>query len=347
MDGGENMSRRSRLTRFIITAVLIVFIILAFIWKTGPGYGVFILPPSPGDYGSYVLSRLEQGLGSGTTEWISQKEIFRQKLKNAQTYDEADEVLKEAILTAGGKDSKLITRDEKERAIYNFAKPEVVRNGDILTITLPEFMGNSAQAENYVRTVSDALTGRNYRGVILDISNLKGGSPGVLFSSVAPLLEDGKLMTLVYRGGHRQDITISKGQISGFSDALKTESIKNSTRIPLAVITGENTEGSGEQLLTAFNGRENLRIFGKPTAGMITVKNSIPLLSGNELSLTVGLTEDRRGVVFGYSPIYPDEEEEHETALKKAAEWLTIQIEQLPDAGKYLEIKGIMTQPEP
>lgn len=67
------------------------------------------------------------------------------------------------------------------------------------------------------------------------------------------------------------------------------------------------TASSGEAVLLAFRGMENVRTFGSSTAGYASANMSFPLYGGARLVLTVGAdVVPRTGEVFCEDPIPPE-----------------------------------------
>ena len=77
--------------------------------------------------------------------------------------------------------------------------------------------------------------------------------------------------------------------------------------IPIAILTDEWTGSSGEAVLLAFRGLENVRSFGSPTAGYASTNTVFRLYDGTQIVLTVGADVAlRTGEVFCEEPIPPD-----------------------------------------
>lgn len=75
---------------------------------------------------------------------------------------------------------------------------------------------------------------------------------------------------------------------------------------PVAVLTGENTSGSGEGVTISFRGRPMTRSFGSATFGLSTGNAGFSLPDGSTIVLTIGIMADRTGILYG-SAVEPDE----------------------------------------
>ena len=102
---------------------------------------------------------------------------------------------------------------------------------------------------------------------------------------------------------------------------VTVDSFKMPENLPIAILTDEWTASSGEAVLLAFRGMENVRTFGAATAGYASVNMVYSLYDGAQLWLTVAADVCvRTGEVFSEDPVSPDvltDEPE-----KEAAAWI-------------------------
>jgi C-terminal processing protease CtpA/Prc len=63
------------------------------------------------------------------------------------------------------------------------------------------------------------------------------------------------------------------------------------------LLTGNNTASAGEIVALAFKGRENVYLYGEPTAGLTTANATYSLSDGSLLVLTVCKEADRNGKI--------------------------------------------------
>jgi len=74
----------------------------------------------------------------------------------------------------------------------------------------------------------------------------------------------------------------------------------------ILILIGENTSSSGEIVALAFKGRNQVYLYGEPTAGLTTANASYSLSDGSMLVLTVCKEADRTGKIIE-GKIQPDE----------------------------------------
>ena len=143
-------------------------------------------------------------------------------------------------------------------------------------------------------------------GVILDLRGNRGGDLAPMICALSPLLPDGPLLGTRYASGQMNTMTLANGAFSGGS-GMTVESFKMPETIPIAILTDEWTGSSGEAVLLAFRGLENVRSFGSPTAGYASTNTIFRLYDGTQIVLTVGADVAlRTGEVFCEEPIPPD-----------------------------------------
>jgi hypothetical protein len=96
---------------------------------------------------------------------------------------------------------------------------------------------------------------------------------------------------------------------------------------PVALLIGHQTASSGEMMLLAFLGRENVRSFGDSTAGRNSVNTSVPLSDGATLIVTSAYPRDRlaRSYPLTVAPdelVSSDRSAGGDAALRSAVAWL-------------------------
>ena len=98
-------------------------------------------------------------------------------------------------------------------------------------------------------------------------------------------------------------------------------------KLPIAVLTGNQTGSSGEAVVISFIGNEKTRFFGQPTWGLTTGNGSFDLIDGANIHLASTIMADRNGKKY-YGSIQPDEiiTEESKTSedivLQTAIAWI-------------------------
>ena len=287
----------------ILSAILLAFVLAVlffFLLLYGPNFGIYLRKPSPQAYGERALAFMENGYYSSAEEWWEAKASAQDALRAAQSYEDTWPILREALSAAGGKHSRLITPAEKEEAREDpislpLVSTDSMEHG-IVTLVIPEFTQGAEQAQEYAQAA----------GVILDLRVNRGGDLAPMICALSPLLPDGPLLGVRYANGQMNTMTLADGAFSGGSE-MKVESFKMLETIPIAILTDEWTGSSGEAVLLAFRGLENVRSFGSPTAGYASTNTIFHLYDGTQIVLTVGADVVlRTGEVFCEEPISPD-----------------------------------------
>ena len=298
----------------ILSAVLlaaVLAVLFAFLLLYGPSFGIYLRKPSPQDYGERALAFMENGYYSSTEEWRQAKAGAQDALRTAQSYEDTWPILRDALSAAGGAHSRLITRAEEEKAGENpitlpLVSTDSMEHG-IVTLVIPEFTQGEERAQEYAQIVLSWLREHHdATGVILDLRSNRGGDLAPMICALSPLLPDGPLLGVRYANGQMNTMTLADGAFTGGS-GMKVESFKMPDTIPIAILTGEWTASSGEAVLLAFRGLENVRSFGSPTAGYPSTNTVFRLYDGTQIVLTIGADVVlRTGEVFCEEPIPPD-----------------------------------------
>ena len=276
----------------VVLAVLFAFLLLY-----GPNFGVYLRKPSPQAYGERALAFMENGYYSSAEEWREAKATAQDALRSAQSYEDTWPILREALSAAGGKHSRLVTPAEEEEAREDpitlpLVSTDSMEHG-IVTLVIPEFTQGAEQAQEYTQIVLSWLREhQDAAGVILDLRANRGGDLAPMICALSPLLPDGPLLGTRYASGQMNTMTLAN---------------KMPETIPIAILTDEWTGSSGEAVLLAFRGLENVRSFGSPTAGYASTNTIFRLYDGTQIVLTVGADVAlRTGEVFCEEPIPPD-----------------------------------------
>ena len=291
--------------------VLIIAVFFAFLQLYGPNFGFYLHKPGPQEYGERALAFMENGYYSLTEDWREEKSAALEALQTAQSYEDTWPILREALSVAGGKHSRLTTPAETEEAREDRITLPLVsidneENG-IVTLVIPEFTQGAEQAQEYAQIVISWLRKyQNAAGVIVDLRGNRGGDLAPMIAALSPLLPDGQLLGTQYCNGRREAMTLTEGTFTGGS-GIKVESFKMLETIPVAILTNEWTGSSGEAVLLAFRGLDNVCSFGSPTAGYASTNTVFRLVDGTQIVLTVGADVAlRTDEVFCEEPISPD-----------------------------------------
>ena len=119
---------------------------------------------------------------------------------------------------------------------------------------------------------------------------------------------------------------------NGNAFLLSGDSITYSVQSPLviddistrkiAVLQSEKTGSSGEAILVAFLGKENVKTFGRKSAAYSTANSDFKLSNGSILWVTTGVYADRKLNKYPDGIIPMVEVENDSVALIKAVEWI-------------------------
>ena len=309
-DGVHSMKKKILILSAVLLAVILA-VFLAFLLLYGPSFGIFLCKPSPQDYGARALAFMENGYYSSAEEWREAKATAQDALRTAQSYEDTWPILREALSAAGGKHSRLVTTAEESETREDpitlpLVSTDSMEHG-IVTLVIPEFTQGAEQAQEYAQIVLSWLREhQDAAGVIIDLRGNRGGDLAPMICALSPLLPDGPLLGTRYANGQMNTMTLADGAFTGGS-GMKVESFKMPETIPIAILTDEWTGSSGEGVLLAFRGLENVRSFGSSTAGYASTNTIFCLYDGTQIVLTVGADVAlRTGEVFCEDPIPPD-----------------------------------------
>lgn len=299
--------KKSRLVALSVCLLALLAAALFGLDRYGPSFGIYIRKPTARSYGERAIALMNNGFYSSTDEWHEARAKALESLQDVQTYEETYPILSEAIAAAGGKHSRVVLPQEMAEMRSDVQMPSVSESDGIVTIALPEFLGNKEQAKEYAQTGIGFLRAhQDAKGVIVDLRHNTGGDVAPMVLAVSPLLPDGDVLYVENVNGVRSAMTLKDGVFSGGS-GISADSFKLPDDIPIAILTDELTASSGEAALLAFRGMENVRVFGAPTAGYASANMPLTLYDGAQLWLTVAAdVAVRTDEVFCDEPIEPD-----------------------------------------
>lgn len=290
----------------------------------GPYFGVYLIPPTPEKAGLNALEMMEQGIYAGKPEWAEKKGEATESLATVDTWEKLVPVLEDAIKVAGGGHSFVISENDIDKARSSYETPQVTRNGGVLSLTLPGYMGTAEQGQQYADTLGQALYEPGICGIILDLRSNNGGDMGPMLAGLSPLLPDGTASSFII-DSTQHPVTVKGGSVTGGGTPTALTSYKGKVTVPVAILQGPKTGSSGEQTLLAFRGLEKVRTFGGETAGYASVNAIFPVYDGIALALTIGTTLDRNGIPYGEIPIPAEKPTPLREAPEAAATWLSTQ----------------------
>jgi hypothetical protein len=183
-----------------------------------------------------------------------------------------------------------------------------------------------AGATQIVRSTLEHALADGPCGVILDFSRNSGGNMWPMLIGLDALLAEGRLGAFRQADGsinkiEKVDGVITTGGKPHFLNYPRIDlSIKRKPYI--AIVVGPGSASSGEITPLMFHGQQNVKFFGRKTAGFTSANQVFPLPNGGTLVLTTAMTEDRNGEVYP-DGIQPDVATE--SPLEDSAEWLSQQ----------------------
>ena len=143
---------------------------------------------------------------------------------------------------------------------------------------------------------------------IVDLRTNTGGNCWPMLAGIGPLLGDGTCgyfvsdnskIPITYREGAAFQGKHVRCQVSGQCYHVKSD------RKSIVVLTGHKTVSAGEIVALAFKGKQEVHLYGEPTAGMTTANATYTLSDNSMLVLTVCREADFTGTVCEGS-IVPD-----------------------------------------
>lgn len=225
--------------------------------------------------------------------------------------------IRQLLFNLGDRHSRLLTPEEGEqfeRSTYSLSVPQVqVLTSGIVYIKVPAILGRDRKSALTIAKNMDAEIARHAsdasKGWIVDLRGNSGGNMWPMLAGLHSLLGSGRIGSFQDRHGKISTWSIPKASAAG-SGSPEID------HAPVAVLVDEHTASSGEAVAVAFHGRDDTRLFGRPTAGLSTGNTSFTLCDGSILMLTTTRFVDRNGSVFG-EKIIPDVVIEEDRVVKK------------------------------
>lgn len=293
----------------VLIAVFLIIIALAavFVFRYGDSLGINIIKPSPEKYVKQAIMFMDsQGIYASGNEWEKTKSEVLEKAKKAESYEECHELINTALKTAGGKHSRLITKEDNSASEFTLPDCKIDDKGK-LYIRIPAFSGSADEGQEYAEAVYVFL--RENRDdaseITIDIRDNHGGDMGPMLAAVSPLLPDGELMYFDIQGT-KQAVTLTDGTVSGGGSQLTMDDPFKIKDVPVRILQNEETGSSAEALLICFRGLDYVKTYGAPTAGYCSCNTTRKLYDGAVMLLTIGKDVSRTGEEFCEEPITPD-----------------------------------------
>lgn len=289
----------------LILSALVIVLTLLFLYKYGPNFNIYLFPPSVKQYVDGALAKMNNGINTKSKEWNETKSKVYDITKNMKSYEETHDILNKASKVAGGKHSFIIMPEEVVEISHSFDFPQVKIEDNILYIKLtPIMLADNEDNQKYVDAVSNSLYNNSFKGVIIDLSGNTGGDMYPMITSVSALIPNGKILVYKNAGGTTSDIVLKDGKLNNSLNSI-VASDKKIKDVPVAIIINEMTGSSGEMVALSFRGLDNIKFFGKESAGYTSVNTQMKLYDGAILQLTTGSIIDRTGKEYLNEPIKP------------------------------------------
>ncbi|MBK6830890.1 MAG: hypothetical protein IPG92_09250 [Flavobacteriales bacterium] len=177
-----------------------------------------------------------------------------------------------------------------------------------------------------------SLENAGVRGWMIDLRQNTGGNMAPMVCGLGPLLDPGVLGTLTDVRGNVERWYYRNGEY-GWDDLPLLRVVQPVTltkKLPIAVLTAQQTGSSGECTTISFIGNSHTRSFGQPTFGLTTGNGQFALPDGAQMFMASTIMGDRNGKLF-HGPIIPDEAVEqpadwkYDAAFDAALKWLNAQ----------------------
>lgn len=308
------------LKRLLISISIGIVLLLALIYMYGYKLNIYLMPPSPQKYVAVALEKMEEsGIYSNSNTWKNIKTKTLANTKGISSYSEAMPSLEEAIKVAGGKHSFIEAAQTQLDHSEKFeSKAEVEQ--ETLYLTVPEFTGTPAEANEYATTLASALQQDTYTNVMIDLRGNRGGNMTPMILGLSSLLPDGKLFDYIDKEQNTKSVDLSNGKLNSGGTTIELKNIEKINNKSIAILIDENTGSSGELTAICFKGLPNVKFFGSNSAGYTSANQEVYLYDGARMQLTTAFIRDRNGNVYQNDPIRPDV---HTTESKEVAlTWL-------------------------
>ncbi len=170
-------------------------------------------------------------------------------------------------------------------------------------------------------------------GWIIDLRKNTGGNCWPMLAGIGPLLGNGVCGYFVSAREKIPIVYTDGAALQGRNVRCRTSAAytMKSDKKSIVVLTGRRTVSSGEIIALAFKGREQVYLYGEPTAGYTTANATYTLSDNSMLVLTVCMEADRTGKICEGS-IMPDQTftpdkqaGSNDAAMSAAVMWLSSQ----------------------
>lgn len=197
-------------------------------------------------------------------------------------------------------------------------------------VVIPAHTGAQPRQKAYAeagRKVVAELDAAGVCGWVVDLRGNTGGAMWPMVNTLVGVLGPPPYGAFVFPGaGGRAAWVLKDGEVANERGpplyGLPPQPPLKAAAAPMAVLVGPNTGSSGEFTAMAIRGRARTRLFGQPTAGLITGNSTQRLPDGAALVISGSWGEDRTGF-RDIEKIVPDvETASTQDAVDAALAWL-------------------------
>ncbi len=159
-------------------------------------------------------------------------------------------------------------------------------------------------------------------GWIIDLRTNTGGSIHPMILGLSSLVGDGTLGYFVTKEKNVPWI-LENGKF-GQNEIPQPYKLRNPSS-KIAILIGKKTGSAGEATAISFIGKENVKLFGQPTAGLTSANSSFPLSDGRSLALATSFEMDRTGKEYREKinpDVFVEPSSEKDSELETAKSWI-------------------------
>lgn len=317
---------RTVLTALLAVLVTAVAVVGGLAWLATGGRGFGTAPSAP-DYATHAIEAMDSGLFAHGPQWERARSAATQATRGADDYAETWPVLSRALTVAGGRRAELVPAGTA-RVTESQPMPDAAVSRGVTTLTLPTL---TADAPPYTQQYADQLATHvdttapvTRCGWIVDLRDMRGGDMHPVLTGLGPLLPDGVVAGLRDRDGHTELAITGRALLVGGREKFATYHEHVNSALPVAVVQGAHTSGSGELAVIALTGTQRARSFGEATAGHTVHRDRIRLHNGTTLLLPTSVFTDAAGTPHE-GALTPDEAVTADRAHEAADAWLRAQ----------------------
>ncbi|GAA4784993.1 hypothetical protein FRX94_07185 [Corynebacterium canis] len=278
------------------------------VYRYGPSLGAryfgrpfYLIKPSPRRYCELALElAMRYGIDAASMTAHKGQLVARAKMPRAHSMAEAHEIADALLKAAGGKRSGVI---DSAPAPIPTGVPKVERKENTVLVTLPGFSASdyaNATSKSIIRELESGA-----KSVVIDLRAAHDGELAEMLAAVSPLLPDGVAFSYRDNTNDLTPVSLFYGQVDDGEYQAVIDG-KQKYTVPVALLIGEHTRGTGEAVALAFRGLVDTRTFGTPTYGLTCWNAVFPMPDGTSFVLTTNTILARTGAEFCGEPIEPD-----------------------------------------